>query len=76
MRFKSILIFFYLVLMCSLLTYGPSVSIAQTSEDTATEVQSLVKKPEVPELQDIVPLAAIRWEGWPSTPSTWNCAGG
>jgi len=58
MRSKSFLIIFYLVLMCSLLAYGPSVSIAQTSEDTATEVQSLVKKPEVPELQDIVPLAA------------------
>ena len=58
MRSKSFFIFFCLVLMCSLLTYGPSVTIAQTSEDTATEAQSAVKKPAVPELQDIVPLAA------------------
>jgi small-conductance mechanosensitive channel len=58
MRSKNFLNFLCLVLMCSLLTYGPSVAIAQTSEDTAAEAQSVVKKPEVPELQDIVPLAA------------------
>lgn len=58
MRSKSLIFFVSLVLMGNSLMYGPSVSIAQTSENTATEVQSAVKKPAVPELQDIVPLAA------------------
>ena len=58
MRSKTLFIILSLVLMCSSLMVGPSVTIAQTPENTATEAQSVVDKPAVPELQDIVPLAA------------------
>jgi potassium-dependent mechanosensitive channel len=58
MRSKTLFIILSLVLMCSSLMVGPSVTIAQTPENTETEAQSAVNKPAVPELQDIVPLAA------------------
>ena len=58
MRSRSFPFFFCLLLMGISLSYGPSVTIAQTSDNAATGAQSAVKQPVVPELQDIVPLAS------------------
>jgi small-conductance mechanosensitive channel len=58
MRSKSLFNIFCLILLSGSLMAGPSVTVAQTPENTATEAQSVVDKPAVPELQDIVPLAA------------------
>ena len=58
MRSKSLCNIFCLILLSSSLMVGPSVTVAQTSENTATETQAADNKPAVPELQDIVPLAA------------------
>jgi len=58
MRSRSFPIFFCLLLMGISLSYGPSVTIAQTSETTGAETQPTEQAPPVPELQDIVPLAA------------------
>jgi potassium-dependent mechanosensitive channel len=58
MRSKGLLILFCLVQLCGWLTFGSSVTIAQTSDAADVETQPTEQTPPAPELQDIVPLAA------------------
>jgi small-conductance mechanosensitive channel len=47
-----------MIQFCLTLIFGVSVTVAQAPATPAPEAQAEVKKPAVPELQDIVPLAA------------------
>ena len=58
MRATKQVISLCLISLCLSLVIGVSATVAQTPEKPAPEAQAEVKKPAVPELQDIVPLAA------------------
>ena len=58
MRSTSLFLLLCLVPLCGWLTFGPSVTIAQTADAADVETQPTEQTPPVPELQDIVPLAA------------------